>query len=109
MKCNKLLLRHLHLFLAQIQQLANKSLRSYSHLRVLVIPMTLNIYIYIYIWIPHFFEFKNAHTPLYLSKDKTKEQSFKNEILTLTKTLPKKYDKFRVNCQIALSIYKLNC
>ena len=54
------------------------------------------------------FQFKNAPTPLCLSRDKTKEQFGKNAILTLTKTLPKKYDYFFVNFQIILSTYKLN-
>ena len=42
------------------------------------------------VWDPHLFLFKNAPTPLCLSRDKTKEQSGKNITLTLTKTLPKK-------------------
>ena len=52
-------------------------------------------YLYYYlrdflIWIPHFFLFKNAPTPLCLSRHKTKEQSGKNTTLTLTKILSKK-------------------
>ena len=38
------------------------------------------------------FQFKNAHTLLCLSRDKTKGQFGKNATLTLTKTLPKKLD-----------------
>ena len=37
-----------------------------------------------------FFLFKNAPTPLYLSRDKTKGQSGKNITLTSTKIFPKK-------------------
>ena len=37
-----------------------------------------------------FFGFKNAHTLLCLSRNKTKGQFVKNTILTPTKTLPKK-------------------
>ena len=47
------------------------------------------------IWDPHLFLFKNAPTPLYLSRDKTKGQSGRNTILNLTKTLPKKKGHFR--------------
>ena len=54
-----------------------------------------------------FFQFKNAPTPLCLSRDKTKGHSGKNTTLTPTKTLPKKYDYFLVIFQIALSTYKL--
>ena len=39
---------------------------------------------------PSFFGFKNAPTPLCLSRDKTKKQSGKNTTLTPTKILPKK-------------------
>ena len=38
-----------------------------------------------------FIWFKNAPTPLCLSRDKTKGQFGKNTILTPTKKLPKKY------------------
>ena len=55
-----------------------------------------------------FFQFKNAPTPLCLSRDKTKRQSGKNATLTLTKTLPKKQGQFVVDFQITLSIYKLD-
>ena len=54
------------------------------------------------------FLFKNAHTPLCLSRNKIKEQFGKNTTLTPTKTLPKKYDHFLVDFQIALSTYKLD-
>ena len=53
------------------------------------------------------FQFKNTPTPLYLCRDKIKRQFGKNATLTSTKTLPKKQDKFPVNFQIVLSIYKL--
>ena len=62
-----------------------------------------NSYIHIYIYIythttikglpllgSSFFLFKNAPTPLFLSKDKTKEQCDKYTTLTPTKTFPKK-------------------
>ena len=52
--------------------------------------------------------FKNALTPLCLSRDKTKGQFGKNTTLTPTKTLPKKYGHFLVNFQIVLSTYKLD-
>ena len=55
-----------------------------------------------------FFWFKNAHTPLSLSRDKTKGQSSKNITLTPTKILPKKYDHSSVEFQIALFTYKLD-
>ena len=55
-----------------------------------------------------FFCFKNAHTPLSLSNDKTKGQSSKNITLTPTKILPKKYDHSSVEFQIALFTYKLD-
>ena len=54
------------------------------------------------------FQFKNAPTPLCLSRDKTKGHFGKNVTLTFTKTLPKKYDYFPVIFQIALSTYKLD-
>ena len=54
------------------------------------------------------FLFKNAHTPLCLSRNKIKEQFGKNTTLTPTKTLHKKYGHFLVDFQIALSIYKLD-
>ena len=41
--------------------------------------------------------------------DKTKGHFSKNATLTSTKTLPKKQDKFLINFQIVLSIYKLYC
>ena len=44
-----------------------------------------------------FFQFKNAPTSLYLSRNKTKGQSGKNVTLTPTKTLPKKQDHSPVN------------
>ena len=56
----------------------------------------------------HIFQFKNAPTPLCLSRDKIKGHSGKNTTLTLTKTLPKKQDYFPVIFQITLSTYKLN-
>ena len=37
-----------------------------------------------------FFWVQKCPTPLYLSRDKTKGQAYKNTILTPTKTLPKK-------------------
>ena len=55
-----------------------------------------------------FFGFKNAHTLLCLSRNKTKGQSGKNKTLILTKTLPKKLDHFLVDFQIVLSTYKLD-
>ena len=55
-----------------------------------------------------FFWFKNAHTSLYLSRNKTKRQSGKNTTLTSTKTLYKKYGNFSVDFQISLSTYKLD-
>ena len=55
-----------------------------------------------------FFWFKNAPTPLFLSKDKTKEQCGKYTTLIPTKTFPKKYGHFSVEFQIALSTYKLD-
>ena len=55
------------------------------------------------------FQFKNAPIPLCLCIEKTKGQFGKNVTLTSTKTLPKKQDKFPVNFQIVLSIYKLYC
>ena len=55
------------------------------------------------------FQFENTSTPLYLCRDKIKGQSGKNATLTSTKTLPKKQDKFPINFQIFLSIYKLYC
>ena len=55
------------------------------------------------------FQFENTPTPLYLCRDKIKRQSGKNATLIPTKTLPKKQDKFPVNFQIVLSIYKLYC
>ena len=53
------------------------------------------VYLYYYLRGFHcldssFFLFKNAPTPLYLSRNKTKGQSGKNTTLTPTKTLPKK-------------------
>ena len=54
------------------------------------------------------FQFKNAHTPLCLSRDKTKGHSGKNATLTPTKILPKKQDYSPIIFQIALSTYKLN-
>ena len=48
------------------------------------------------------------HTPLCVSRDKTKGHFGKNVTLTSTKTLPKKYDYFPVIFQIALSTYKLD-
>ena len=53
------------------------------------------------------FQFKNAPTPLCLSRNKTKGYSGKNATLTLTKTLPKKYDTLLI-FQTALSTYKLD-
>ena len=50
------------------------------------IPYLDSSYIYIYIYIL----FKNTHTPLCLSRHKTKGQSGKNILLTPTKILPKK-------------------
>ena len=50
-----------------------------------------------------FRSFKKVFTLLCLSRDKIKGQSGKNATLTPTKTLPK------INFQIALSTYKLNC
>ena len=55
-----------------------------------------------------FFQFKNAPTPLCLSRDKIKWHSGKNATVTPTKTLPKKQDYFPVIFQIALSTYKLD-
>ena len=54
------------------------------------------------------FQFKNAHTLLCLSRDKTKGQFGKNATLTPTKTLPKKYDHSPINFQINLFTYKLD-
>ena len=54
------------------------------------------------------FQFKNAPTPLCLSRDKTKGQSGKNATLTLTKILPKKQDHSPINFQIDLFTYKLD-
>ena len=54
------------------------------------------------------FQFKNALTPLCLSRDKTKGHSGKNVTLTPTKILPKKQDYSPVIFQIALSTYKLD-
>ena len=56
------------------------------------------IYIYLYYYLRgflcldffFFFGFKNAHTLLCLSRNKTKGQFGKNTTLTPTKTLPKK-------------------
>ena len=56
----------------------------------------------------HIFQFKNAPTPLCLSRDKIKGHSGKNTTLTPTKTLPKKQDYFSVIFQITLSTYKLD-
>ena len=53
------------------------------------------------------FQFKNTHTLLCLSREKTKGQSGKNATLTLTKTLPKKQDNNFINFQINLFTYKL--
>ena len=39
---------------------------------------------------PNFFSFQNTPTPLGLSRDKTKGQSYKNTYLNCTKTLPTK-------------------
>ena len=55
-----------------------------------------------------FFQFKNAPTPLCLSRDKTKEQFDKNATLIPTKTLSKKQDHFPINFQIDLFTYKLD-
>ena len=55
-----------------------------------------------------FFWFKNAPTPLYLSRDKIKGQFGKNTTLIFTKTWPKKYGYSLVDFQISLSTYKLN-
>ena len=55
-----------------------------------------------------FIWFKNAPIPLWLNRDKTKDQSSKNTTLTPTKTLPKKLDQSPINFQIALPTYKLN-
>ena len=55
-----------------------------------------------------FFWFKNAPTPQYLSRDKTKRQSGKNTALTPTKTLPKKQGHSLVDFQIVLFTYKLD-
>ena len=54
------------------------------------------------------FQFKNAPTPLCLSRDKIKGHAGKNVTLTPTKTLPKKQDYIPVIFQINLSNYKLN-
>ena len=54
------------------------------------------------------FQFKNALTPLCLSRYKTKGHSGKNATLTPTKTLPKKLDSSPVIFQITLSTYKLD-
>ena len=54
------------------------------------------------------FQFKNALTPLCLSRYKTKGHSGKNATLTPTKTLPKKQDYSPVIFQITLSTYKLD-
>ena len=53
-------------------------------------------------------QFKNAPTPLYLSRDKIKGHSGKNATLTPTKTLPKKQDYSPIIFQITLSTYKLD-
>ena len=55
-----------------------------------------------------FFQFKNAPTPLCLSRDKTKGHFSKNAILISTKILPKKQDYSPVIFQITLSTYKLD-
>ena len=55
-----------------------------------------------------FLLFKNDHTPLCLSKDKTKGQSSKNTTLIPTKTLPTKLAHFPLDFQIDLSTYKLD-
>ena len=60
------------------------------------------------VWDPHFFWFKNASTPLCLSRDKIKRQFGKNTILTSTKTLFKKQGHSFVDFQIILSTYKLD-
>ena len=54
------------------------------------------------------FQFKNALTPLCLSRDKIKGHSSKNATLTPTKTLPTKQDYSPVIFQITLSTYKLD-
>ena len=78
------------------------------------------IYIYIYLFIylcyylskglPHldssFFLFKNALTPLCLSKDKTKAQFGKNTTLTPIKTLPKKYGHSPIDFKLLYPLIK---
>ena len=84
-----------------------------SSLRKLFQPRVLDTYLTALRGFPcldsSFFWFKNAPTPLCLSRDKTKCQSGKNTILTPTKTLFKKYGHSLVNFQITLSTYKLHC
>ena len=55
-----------------------------------------------------FFLFKNAPTPLCLSRDKTKGQFRKNTVLTPTKTWPKKQGHSIVDFQLLYSTYKLD-
>ena len=54
------------------------------------------------------FQFKNAPTPLCLSRDKFKGHSGKNATVTPTKTLPKKQDYSPIIFQITLFTYKLD-
>ena len=54
------------------------------------------------------FQFKNAPTPLCLSRDKTKGQFGKYVTLIPTKTLSKKQDHFHINFQINLFTSKLD-
>ena len=75
-------------------------------------PQSLSISILLFKGLPLFgfliFQFKNAPTPLCVSRDKTKGYSGKNTTLTPTKTLPKKQDYSPVIFQITLSTYKLD-
>ena len=54
------------------------------------------------------FQFKNAPTPLCLSKNKIKGHFGKNATVTPTKTLPKKQDYSPIIFQITLFTYKLD-
>ena len=55
-----------------------------------------------------FFLFKNAPTPLCLSRDKIKGQFRKNTVLTPIKTWPKKQGHSIVDFQLLYSTYKLD-
>ena len=110
-----LLFKGLPLFGILIFFNAKISLHSYVYVEIKLKDNSVKINIYISILLfkelPLFkfliFQFKNASTPLCLSRNKTKGYSSKNPTLTPTKTSTKKQDYSPVIFQTILSIYKL--